>query len=336
MTAVLFLIFNRPDVTGQVMGAIRAARPKRLYVAADGPRDRPGEADQCRKARQIATTVDWPCQVHTLFRDRNLGCGAAVSSAIDWFFDHEEEGIILEDDCLPSADFFRFCDELLPRFRSEERVMALCGSCYTQSTFDMPVSYYFSCYSDMWGWATWRRAWRSFDRNLSRWPAFKKSGGLKSVLREAPWAVMPWADIFDRTAAGQIDTWDYQWMYTVLEQGGLACYPNRNLISNLGCRPDATHTTEVGPIACKPHQPFVFPFCHPRELVRSQSLERELEQFRFGIIRPTFKVKMLGGVARIFRLLPSPLQERVKAVRAVLRTWRKRLAAPQSEANVAP
>jgi hypothetical protein len=321
-TSVLFLIFNRPDVTGQVMEAIRAARPKRLYVAADGPRDRPGEADQCEKARQIATAVDWPCRMHTLFRDRNLGCGAAVGSAIDWFFNHEEEGIILEDDCLPSADFFRFCDELLPRFRSEERVMALCGSCYTESTFDMAVSYYFSCYSDMWGWATWRRAWRAFDRDLSRWHAFKKSGGLKSALSGAPWAVGAWADVFDRTAAGQIDTWDYQWIYTVLEQGGLACYPNRNLISNLGCRPDATHTKDVGPITCKPHQPLLFPLRHPGELVRSQTIDRELEQLRFGINKPTIRIKVLGVVAGVFRLLPTSLQSRIKAMRALLKRSR--------------
>src|SRR5262245_4245058 len=124
-TPVLFLIFNRPDTTAKVMEAIRSARPRRLYVAADGPRPQPpDEADRCEKAREIATAIDWPCHLHTLFRKQNLGCRKAVASAIDWFFDHEEEGIILEDDCFPSGDFFRFCELLLPRFRSEKRVMA--------------------------------------------------------------------------------------------------------------------------------------------------------------------------------------------------------------------
>jgi hypothetical protein len=179
---VLFLIFNRPEMTTRVMDAIRGARPQRLYVAADGPRGRPDEVEQCDKARQIATAADWPCQVYTLFRNENLGCRRAVSSGIDWFFEHEEEGIILEDDCVPSADFFRFCSELLARFKSEKRVMAICGSCYTKSTFDMPESYYFSYYPDMWGWATWRRAWRLYDRDLSRWPEFKQAGRLRAAL----------------------------------------------------------------------------------------------------------------------------------------------------------
>src|SRR5262249_29420461 len=256
----LLLIFNRPDTTALVMNAIRAARPPCLYVAADGHRERPEDAEQCEQARQIATAVDWPCRLHTLFRDRNLGCRKAVGSAIDWFFDHEEEGIILEDDCLPSADFFRFCGELLSRFRSEERVMALCGSCYTRPTSDTADSYYFSYYADMWGWATWKRAWRLYDRDLSRWPEFKQAGSLKSAFKGAPWRERFWSNVFDRTAQGEIDTWDHAWTYTVIEQGGIACYPTRNLVSNLGYRTDATHTKAENPceqarLAAKPHQP---------------------------------------------------------------------------------
>src|SRR5262249_49341296 len=156
---------------------------------------------------------------------------------------------------LPSADFFQFCDELLRHFRSESRVMAICGSCYTESTIESLESYYFTYYADMWGWATWRRAWRLYDRDLSRWPAFKRAGGLKtafgktssrgtawSLITRTHWRAAAWSRYFDRTAAGEIDTWDFQWIYTVIEQGGLACYPTRNLVSNLGLRADGTHT----------------------------------------------------------------------------------------------
>ncbi len=116
-TAVLFLVFNRPDTTAQVFDAIRKARPPRLYVAADGPRaNREGEAEKVAKVREIATAVDWPCEVRTLFRDANLGCKRAVSGALDWFFGEEEAGMVLEDDCLPHPDFFRFCDALLERY----------------------------------------------------------------------------------------------------------------------------------------------------------------------------------------------------------------------------
>ena len=179
---VLFLIFNRPDTTALVMEAIRAARPARLYVAADGPRPGcPGDAERCAEARRVVTAVDWPCQVKTLFRETNLGCRKAVSSAIDWLFACEEEGIILEDDCVPTSDFFSFCGELLERFRDDKQIMAICGSCYAEAEPNYRASYYFSYYADPWGWATWRRAWRLYDGDLSRWPAFKARGGLRTL-----------------------------------------------------------------------------------------------------------------------------------------------------------
>jgi len=336
MTAapILFLIFNRPDTTAVVMEAIRAARCPRLYVAADGPRERAGEADLCAKARLVATAADWPCQVHTLFREQNLGCRRAVSSAIDWFFDHEEEGIVLEDDCLPSADFFRFCCELLSRFRWDKRVMAVCGSCYTKSTFDMEDSYYFAYYPDMWGWATWRRAWQLYDRALSRWPQFRKVGGLRAAFNGNAWREAAWSTWFDLTAAGEIDTWDYQWIYTVIEQGGLACYPTRNLVSNLGYRADAAHTVvagnELDPLACRAHQPLRFPLRHPRELVRSEALERELEELRLHYLKnwaaERLKRRMLRRrLERILRLLPTSMRTAVTQLRAVRVRWIKQL-----------
>jgi FkbM family methyltransferase len=303
------------------MKAIRAAKPSHLYVAGDGPRQRPGDAERCDQARQIATTVDWPCQLHTLFRERNLGCRRAVSSAIDWFFDHEEEGIILEDDCLPSADFFRFCGELLPQFRSEKRVMAVCGSCYTRSTSAVTDSYYFSYYADVWGWATWKRAWRLYDRDLSTWPEFKRTGGLKSAFKGAAWRERFWSNIFDRTARGEFDTWDHAWAYAVIEQGGIACYPTRNLVSNLGYGADATHTKgenlqEQARLAGRSHQPLRFPLRHPNQLLRSEALERELEQIRLNLNAPERRGRRLIrlGLRRVFRLLPSSVRSHIKRV----------------------
>jgi hypothetical protein len=311
------------------MEAIRAARCSRLYVAADGPRKRAGEAERCAKARQLATAVDWPCQVHTLFRDQNLGCRRAVSSAIDWFFDHEEEGIILEDDCLPSSDFFPFCAELLSRFRSDKRVMAICGSCYTNSTFDMEESYYFSYYPDMWGWATWRRAWQLYDRDLARWRKFKRTGVLRLAFDGDAWRDAAWSTWFDLTAAKVIDTWDFQWIYTVIEQKGLACYPTRNLVSNLGHQADATHTVvelgcEPSPLACRAHQPLRFPLRHPREMARSEAVERELEELRLHYLknwpsdRRNLKVSR-RVIKRILRLLPRSMST------ALIQMWRGRV-----------
>ena len=111
-TAVLFLVFNRLDTTKEVFKAIRKAKPSRIYIASDGPRKiKNNEADKVKEVRSyIINNIDWQCDVNTLFREENLGCKIAVSTAIDWFFDNEEQGIILEDDCFPSQSFFWFCE----------------------------------------------------------------------------------------------------------------------------------------------------------------------------------------------------------------------------------
>src|SRR5262245_46963771 len=224
---ILLLIFNRPDTTALVMDAIRAARPSRLYISADGPREKAGEREVCNEARRVATAVDWPCSVQTLFRSHNLGCRAAVSRGITWFFEHEPEGIILEDDCLPSNDFFPYCADLLERHRNHERVMAICGSAYADVQSDFSSSYYFSYYADMWGWATWRRAWQHYDNRMIGWPAFKARGGLEPLAAGRPWHSSYWTAKFDDTYEKRLDSWGYVWIYTVIEQGGLACCPTR-------------------------------------------------------------------------------------------------------------
>ncbi|MDR7920716.1 glycosyltransferase family 2 protein [Thermosynechococcus sp. HY213] len=245
---VLFLIFNRPHTTQRVFEAIRQVRPPRLYVAADGPRaDREGEAEKVAEVRRIATQVDWPCEVKTLFREKNLGCKVAVSSAITWFFEHEEKGIILEDDCLPHPDFFRFCDELLEYYKQDERVWVITGNNFQDGQWRGKASYYFSKYSHCWGWATWKRAWSKYDVNISFWPAWSKSSAwqnlhFNSVEEEY------WRKIFNRVYSSEINTWDYQWTACVWYHGGLTATPNVNLVSNIGFGSDATHTKTAGHI----------------------------------------------------------------------------------------
>ena len=166
---VLFLIFNRPETTIQVFSAIKKAQPNRLYIAADGPRpEYPDEVNHCKIARTIATNVDWDCEVKTLFRDQNLGCRLAVSQAIDWFFEQEPEGIILEDDCLPNQSFFWFCKELLEKYRNETRIMHIGGTNFQFGKNRTNYSYYFSRYAHIWGWASWRREWKYYDEKLKK------------------------------------------------------------------------------------------------------------------------------------------------------------------------
>jgi hypothetical protein len=301
---VLFLVFNRPDTTALVFEAIRAARTPRLYVAADGPRDHPGESDACEKVRRIATAVDWDCEVRTLFHDRNLGCREAVSTAITWFFNNEESGIILEDDCLPSSDFFRYCTELLERYHNDTRIMAICGSSYADPGPSYTPSYYFSYYADIWGWASWRRAWQFYDQDLARWPRARARQDLNVVSAGREWHKAYWTNLFDATWTGSINTWDYQWIYTVIEQGGLACYPVSNLISNLGFRPDGTHTIAQDPDNCAspaanlPHQPLGFPLVHPARVERTPALDQAIEAKRLGLRPPASHVIKMKAIMR--------------------------------------
>ncbi|RBL93860.1 nucleotide-diphospho-sugar transferase [Chitinophaga flava] len=239
---VLLLVFNRPDVARRVFDRVKAVRPSRLYIAADGPR--PGvEKDGllCKATREIYNQIDWDCSVRTRFNEVNKGCKVAVAEAITWFFEQEEEGIILEDDCLPSADFFPFCDQLLQRYRYDTRIMNITGTNLQMGRKWGEASYYFSQYSHIWGWASWRRAWQHYDMELSEYDEPSVNRLLGNIFTD-PFLIEGWTDIFRRLKAGLIDSWDYQFNFTTFFQNGLCIAPQVNLISNLGFRPDATHT----------------------------------------------------------------------------------------------
>jgi hypothetical protein len=183
-TPVLFVIFNRLDTTNIVFKAIRKAQPKKLYIAADGPR--PGnvsDEEKCTSIRKLVINVDWDCELKTLFREENLGCGLGPASAYDWFFEHEEEGIILEDDCLPDPSFFIYCQELLEKYRHDTKIMHITGSNFQKGwQNDEDYSYYFSSYPHEWGWATWRRAWKLYDFKVQKYPELDKKDYLMDTL----------------------------------------------------------------------------------------------------------------------------------------------------------
>lgn len=243
LTPVGFLIFNRPDLTEIVFEAIALAKPKKLFVIADGPRF-PEEAEKCLSARGVIEKVDWDCDVFTDFSDTNLGCGRREASGFDWVFSQVEEAIFLEDDTLPNPSFFNFCQILLERYRDDERIMHINGDNSINPNRN-DYSYYFSKYMHGWGWASWRRAWQHYDYHMKTWPEFKKAGLLEFVCDDQ-YEQRFWRGIFDQMYEDPqvIDTWDYQWMYTCWSQNGLVIAPNTNLISNLGFnRADAAHTT---------------------------------------------------------------------------------------------
>lgn len=237
---ILMLVFNRPDETQRVFDAVKLAKPSKLYVAADGARaQNPEDETLSQKTREIFKQVDWPCEVKTLYREQNMGCGPAVSGAISWFFEQEEMGIILEDDCLPSIDFFRFCKTMLHHYKDDERVMQVCGSNFQRGITRGDASYYFSMFSFIWGWATWRRAWQHYDFTLSNihndnelnLEYYTSHKGLKRY----------WKQTFLFSKKQVFNTWDYQWGLTILKQKGCSLVPNVNLVTNIGNTDNSTH-----------------------------------------------------------------------------------------------
>lgn len=242
---VLFLVFNRPETTRQVFGAIREAKPPRLYVAADGPRpDRKGEAERCAEVRGIVESVDWECRVMNWFRDENLGCKYGPSTGIDWFFAHEEEGIILEDDCLPSMDFFRFCDFALARYRDEPRVMHVGG--YVLLERAASANLFFSRAVPIWGWATWRRAWGFYDGEMSRMDEFYRLPLRSWFGSEADNFIKAIRAIHEEPTP---TAWDAAWVMSVLLNDGLSVLPASNQVSNIGFGRNATHTKGMSHMA---------------------------------------------------------------------------------------
>jgi hypothetical protein len=241
-TPVAFFVYNRPDLTWQVFQEIRLAKPSKLLVVADGPNaEKPEDNEKCRHVRQIIDQIDWPCELFINYSDSNMGCNKRMSSGLNWVFEMVSEVIILEDDCVPHQSFFYFCEELLEKYRNDERVMHIGGCNFQDGVRRGKGSYYFSIYNLIWGWASWRRAWKYYDVSISTWRQKINEDYLLKIIKDQK-ITKYWAKIFDMVKNGEIDTWDYQWIYAMWLQNGLAIQPQKNMISNIGYSHEATHT----------------------------------------------------------------------------------------------
>lgn len=317
-TPVLFLIFCRPETTKRVFEAIRKAKPSRLYIAADGPRaDRPAEAEKCEATRQIATAVDWECVVHTLFRSENLGLGKGISSAITWFFEHETEGIILEDDCLPAPSFFTFCAEMLQRYRHDTRIMEIGGNnLENPSHREKGYSYYFSNLAYIWGWATWRRAWKLNDFHMKHYPEINAKeylDGHFSSIYERHYFQYVFERIYRNDAKISCqNVWSYQWQFACRINSGLVVVPNSNMVINLGIGAEATNTTNPKGIGSDLQlEEMPFPLKHPEfVMLHKKRVKRDFRKHT----SPSSRMK-----SNIKRFVPKPVLEKfIKPVMQML------------------
>jgi len=238
---VLFIIFNRPNLTERVFVEIKKYKPKRLFIAADGPRvGNPGDIKKCNLVRGVVDKIDWPCKVEKLFRKKNLGCKEATSSAIDWFFKNVTEGIVLEDDCLPNTSFFKFCEKMLVKYRNQDKIFHIGGNNFLPKQRQRSDAYYFSKYPNTWGWASWKRAWDHYDYNLKNWPKLAKTRRINKHWNTF-WEKTYWTMIFDFTYRRKSNAWDYQWLYTIWSNNAKSITPGVNLVENIGLNDSGTH-----------------------------------------------------------------------------------------------
>ena len=332
-TPVLFMIFNRPETTRKVMEGIRRVRPTKLYIVADGPRRNVKEdIEKCKAAREIASVVDWDCAVTKLFRDENLGCGNGPSSAMTWFFEREEEGIILEDDCLPSPSFFFFCADLLERYRHDTRIMEIGGTNFeSEKVRGKEYSYFFSNMIYIWGWATWRRAWKLYDYEMGHYEEITKKRYLEGHFDFA-YEVEHFNYIFEKMHSGDERTsrktvWDYQWQFICKINSGLVIVPEKNLVTNLGFGSDATNTKNpLGAGHDLKMEEIEFPLRHPEFIMVDK--KRDHRYFNEICSSRSYRIK-----STIKQYVPKAIFEPLKKI---IKSFLRLLTSRKGEEFVSP
>lgn len=228
--AVLLITFNRLDYLAEVFASVAKAQPPRLYLASDGPREtKIGEKERVEEVRKwMLEHITWDCEVKTRFLEKNSGgCGPGVSGAVTWFFENEKDGIVLEDDCVPNQTFFRFCEECLDRYAHDARVWHITG--FAPIVADLPETYYFANTMHCWGWASWASRRQYFD--IRNWSC--PDDVIFSLSKEKR-VIKYWKWIMEAGSAGKIETWDYQWLFTIFTNRGLCIVPKVGLVSNIG------------------------------------------------------------------------------------------------------
>jgi len=276
-TPVALLIFNRPEATKKVFEEIRIAEPERLFVIADGPRQNvETDNELCKITREITENIDWDCKVTRDYAVENYALRKRVSSGLTQMFESVDEAIILEDDCVPHQSFFPFCQELLERYRDEEKIMMISGNNFFSKLRQKEYSYHFSVFNHIWGWATWKRAWNLYDDQMKDWNDLKDGDFLNNILQDDV-SVKYYKTIFQEVYENKINSWAYRWLYSMLRKDGLSIVPLKNLVTNIGFGTEATNArSNSHRTANITAEEIEFPLIHPPKT------ERDLEADMFA------------------------------------------------------
>lgn len=294
-TAVVFCVFNRIDTTKKVFEKIREAKPPRLYIVSDAARDHvAGEKETVANVRNyIEQHIDWECQVFKNYAPANMGCGRRISSGISWVFETEEQAIILEDDCVPTQSFFRYCQEMLNYYKSDERIMMISGNNPFAKCYKSEEDYLFSKVPFIWGWATWRRAWKLYDYNLATLPDNRKNKLFKDIFpQKAYWVYMA---EFESLYKHEFDTWDYQLMYAGILHDKLNIVPVESHVFNIGFYEESTHTSKSPKWLIQDVQEAHFPIKHRKEIRWDEQFDKQyfITANKHGVI---VRLKQLLGM----------------------------------------
>jgi len=300
---VLFLTFNKIDPTEKVFEAIARYQPEVLYVAQDGPREgKEGDGKKVEKVRQLTQIITWPCKVVERRQEKNLGLKAHVEGAISWFFNEVEAGIILEDDTLPNADFFTFCEDLIERYRDDKRVFMVGGTNLNMPT-PTPYSYFFCSEPLIWGWASWADRWKHYETDLQSTQETIRDFSNKSIFAD-PYRREVEEQKIGALLDNKVQSWASRWGYAIQVQHGLCAVPKVNTVTNIGFGGEASNTLD----AAHPHaqlklETFSWPMYHPSYMARCRVWEEAFfypgqQAFRFHsfkelVLMLTLKIRHL-------------------------------------------
>ena len=296
---VVIVVFNRPDVTSRLLACLEKIQPTELYVISDSARDHiKDEAEKVKKVRSMVDDVSWQCNVHRNYASENMGCMRRVSSGLDWVFSKVDRAIVLEDDCIPADDFFYFSEEMLDKYKDDERVMSISGTRLYPKQALVGTSYTFSKYSICWGWATWARAWRLYDGSLENYKIIKNTDYLSCYLNSYR-AFIYWKFILNKVYLGKINSWAYRWMFSHWINNGLSIVPSKNLVKNIGVGNDATHTRDKNAFLCQSSHSLSKPFKGPNTVFCDVKMDRWIEN---NFYSKSLLARFKWGLTKLFNI----------------------------------
>jgi hypothetical protein len=275
-TKVVLFAYKRSDNLSAIMSVLRELSIREIYLVADGAKNDSELVSVNAVREQLGELIDWPCIVHKNYASSNLGLKERFRTGIDWVFSQEDRAIFLEDDCIPDPTFFRFCDELLEKYQDDKRVFSISGNNFQFRKNNSKYSYYFSRYPHIWGWATWKRSWDTYDSNLGDWGKLRQTNWLKDVTGGFIISKF-WKYIFDRLSTGKINTWDYQLTYASFKNHGLNIIPVANLVTNIGYGDESTNIKSKNRTIGVKAVPMQFPLTHPKEFKADDINDRRID-----------------------------------------------------------